>query len=109
MGHSFNFIGMGYRLEIFIQSWKKDFYKESSDVTWEGFLTVKSALWIDTCSGIDNTLYGSGRAVEESGILFQIEKAPETSGDLMCYAFRLEDPVDYLSVTDPSDILTIEK
>ena len=88
---------------------KKDFYKENSDVTWEGFLTAKFALWIDTRSGIDNTLHGIVRAVEESGILLQIGKAPETSGDLMYYVFRLEDPVGYLSVTDPSDILTIEK
>ena len=50
------------------------------------------------------------RAVEKSGILFQIEKAPETSGgDLTCYVFSLTDAVAHLSVTDPSGILTIEK
>ena len=48
---------------------KKYFYKEKSDVTWEYFLTTKSALWIHTHSKIDNTLHGSGRAVEKSGIL----------------------------------------
>ena len=73
-------------------------------------MTTKFALWIDTRSSIDNTLHGSGRAVEKSGILLQIEKAPETSrGDLTCYVFSLEDAVAQLSVTDPSGILTIEK
>ena len=78
-------------------------------MTWEDFLTTKFALWIDTRSSIDNTLDGSSRAVEKSGILLQIEKAPETSGDLMCYVFILEDAVAHLSVTDPSGILAIEK
>ena len=89
---------------------KKYFYKENSDVTWEDFLKTKFALWIDTCSSIDNTLHGSGRTVEKSGILLQIEKAPETSGgNLICYVFSLEDAVVRLSVTDPIGILTIEK
>ena len=47
--------------------------------------------------------------MEKSCILLQIEKAPEASGDLMCYVFSLEDAVVHLSVTDPSGILTIEK
>ena len=59
---------------------KKYFYKENSDVTWEKFLTTKFALWIDTRSSTNNILHGSGRAVEKSGILLQIKKAPETSG-----------------------------
>ena len=88
---------------------KKYFYRENSDVTWEDFLTTKFALWIDTRSSIDNTLHGSGRAVDKSGILLQIEKEPETSGDLTCYVFSLEDAVAHLSVTNPSGILTIEK
>ena len=87
----------------------KNFYKKNSDVTWEGFLTTKFALWIDTRSSIDNTLHGSGRAVEKSAALLQIEKVPETSGDLTCYVFSLEDAVAHLSVTDPSGILAIEK
>ena len=88
---------------------KKYFYKESFDVTWKDFLTTKFALWIDARSSIDNTLHGSGRAVEKSGILVQIEKATETSGDLTCQVFSLEDAVTHLSVTNPSGILTIEK
>ena len=89
---------------------KKYFYKENSSVTWEDFLTTKFGLWIDTLSITDNTLHGSGRAVEKSGILLQIEKAPETSnGHLTCYVFSLEDVVAHLSVTNPSSILTIEK
>ena len=46
---------------------------------------------------------------KKSGILLQIERAPETSGDLTCYVFSLEDAVAHMSVADPSGILTIEK
>ena len=67
---------------------KKYFYKENSNVTWEEFLTTKFGLWIDARWGTDNTLCSSGRAVEKSGILLQIEKAAETSGGgLMWYVF----------------------
>ena len=78
-------------------------------MTWEEFLTTKFGLWIDTRSSTDNTLHGSGRTVEKSGILLQIEEVLEASGDLTCYVFSLEDEVTHLSVTDPSGILTIEK
>ena len=72
-----------------------------------GVLTTKFGLWIDTCS---STLHGSGRAVEKSGILLQVEKVPEASNDdLTCYLFSLEGAVAHLSLTDPSGILTIEK
>ena len=64
---------------------------------------------MDTRSSTDNALYGSGRKVEKSGMLLQIEKAPEVGGgDLTCYMFSLEDAVVHLSVTDPGGILTIE-
>ena len=72
-------------------------------------MTTKFALWIDTGLSIDNTLHDSGRAVEKSVILLQIEKTTEASGGLMCYMFSLEDAVAHLSITDPSGILTIEK
>ena len=89
---------------------KKYFYKENSDVTCEDFLTTKFALWIDTRSSIDITLHGSGRTVEKSSILRQIEKASEASGDdLMCYVFSLKDAVAHLSDTNPSGILMIKK
>ena len=75
------------------------------DTTWKKF-----GLLIDTRSSTDNTLHSSGRAVEKSGILLQIEKAHEASnGDLTCYVFSLEDAVAHLSVTNPSGILTTEK
>ena len=65
---------------------------------------------MDTRSSIDNTIHGSSRTVEKSGILPQIEKVPEASnGDLTCYVFSPEDAVAHLSVIDPSSILTIEK
>ena len=74
-------------------------------MTWGEFLMAKFGLWIDTRTGTDNTLHGSGRAVEKSGILLQIEKTPETSGgDLTYHVFSLEDAVAHLPVTDPSGI-----
>ena len=77
---------------------------------WEKFLTTKFGLWIGTRSSTNNTLHGSGRAVEKSGILLQIVKAPESSNsDLTYYAFNLEDALTHISVTDSSGILTIEK
>ena len=110
MGCLISFLRLAFRSGIFYPELKKYFYKENSDVTWEEFLTTKFGLWIDTRSSTDNTLHGSGRTVEKSGILLQIEKVPETSnGDLTCYVFSLEDAVAHLSVTDPSGILTIEK
>ena len=88
----------------------KYFYKEHSNVTSEKCLTAKFGLWIDTRLSTDNTLQGSSRVVEKSGILLQIEKVAGTSnGDLKCYIFSLEDAVAHLSVSDPSGILTIEK
>ena len=71
---------------------KQYFYKEHSNVTWEEFLTTKFGLWIDTRSCTDNALHGSGRIIEKSDILLQIEKVPEASnGDLIFYVFSLED------------------
>ena len=89
---------------------KKYFYKEQSNVTLEDFSTTKFGLWIDTRLSTDNTLHGSGRAVEKSEKLLQIEKAPEASnGDLTCYVFSLEDAVTHLSVIGPIEILTTGK
>ena len=77
---------------------------------WEEFLTIKFVLRIDIRSSTDNTLHGSGRAIEKSGILLQIEKVLDTcNGDLTCYVFSLEDAVAHLSVTGPRGILTLEK
>ena len=82
---------------------------QARDIYPEEFLTAKFG-WIDTRLSTDNTLHGSGRTVEKSGILLQIEKVPEASnGDLTCYVFSLEDAVAHLSVTNPSSFLTIEK
>ena len=79
-------------------------------MTWEGLLTTKLALWIDTRSNTNNILHGSCRAVAKSGILLQIEKASEASGgNLRCHVFSLEDTTVCLNDTDPSDILTIEE
>ena len=76
-------------------------------MTWEHFLTTKFGLWIDT---VLTTRFTA--AVHKSGILIQIEKAPEASnGDLTCYVFNLEDAVAHLSVVTNTiriEILTIE-
>ena len=67
------------------------------------------ALWIDTRLNTDNTLYGSGRIVNQ-GIKIQIEKASEDSGGgFMCYVFSVEDALAHLSDTNPSGILMTEK
>ena len=88
---------------------KKYFYKPDSDVTWGEFLTTKFGLWIDVRSSNDNRLHGSGRTVERSGILLQIESAADASdGDLVCYVFSLEDAVAHLN-TSSGEILTIAK
>ena len=79
-------------------------------MTWEEFLTTKLGLWIDKHSSTDNTLHGSSRLVEKSGILLQIEEKAEASGgDLTCYVSSHEDAVTHLAVTNPSRILTTEK
>ena len=79
-------------------------------MTWEEFLTTKFWLYLDTRSSTDNTLHGSGRAVEKSSILLQIEKEAESSDDdLTCLVFSLEDAVAHLAVSDASGSLTIEK
>ena len=53
---------------------KKYCYKENSNVTWEEFLTTKFGLWIDTRLSTDNTLLGSGRAVEKVAYYFRSRK-----------------------------------
>ena len=109
-GMPHQFFAAGLQARDIYPELKKYFYREHSSVTWEEFLTTKFGLWIDPCSSTDNTLHGSCRTVEKSGILLQIEKIPETSnGDLICYEFNHENAVAHLSVTNPSGILTIEK
>ena len=109
-GMSHQLFAAGLQARDIYPELSKYFYREHSNVTWEEFLTTKFGLWIDTHSSTSNTLHGSGRAVEKSGILLQIEKAPEASnGGLKCYVFSLEDAVAHLNVTDPRGILTIEK
>ena len=78
-------------------------------MTWSEFLTTKFGLWIDVRSSNDNQLHGSGRTVEGSGILLQIERAADASDrDLVCYVFSLEDAVAHLN-TSTGEILTIAK
>ena len=79
-------------------------------MTWEVFLATKFRLWIDTRLSTNNTLHGSGRIVEKSGILLQIEKALKANnGNLTHCIFSLEDALAHLSANDPDGILTNEK
>ena len=108
MGHQLFKYGLQAR-DIYPEI-KKYFYKETSDVTWDEFLTRKFGLSIDTRSCIDKTLRGSGRAIDKSGILVQIEKALEAGGsNLTCYVFSLVDALAQIVVTGPSTVLTIER
>ena len=94
--------------DIFLVA-KKSFYNSDFDVIWGEFLTTKFGIWIDVRSSNDSQLHGSGRTVERSGMLLQIERAADASdGDLVCYVFSLEDAVAHLN-TSSGEILTIEK
>ena len=64
----------GLQARDIYQELKNYFYKENSNVTWEEVLTTKFGLSTDTRSSTGNTLHGSIRAVEKSGILLQIKK-----------------------------------
>ena len=66
------------------------FYPENSDVAFSEYLTTKYALWIDVRSSRDNKFHGSGRGVN-SGVKLQIDKVTESSGDLTCYIFAIQD------------------
>ena len=87
----------------------KYFYKENTDVTWEDFLTTKFAYGLIHVRTLIKHFMAAAEQCKKSGRLLQIKKAPEASGDLMCYVFSLEDSVTHLSATNPSGILTIEK
>ena len=62
-------------------------------VSWPEFLTTKFGLFIDFRSSTDNFLHGSGRTVDKSGVLLQIDKVAEASGDLTCHVFSIADVV----------------
>ena len=74
----------------------KKFYQNDSDVSFEEYLTTKYGLWIDTRSSVDNKLHGSGRLVN-SGVKLQIDKVGESSGNLTCYIFAVQDAYVHLS------------
>ena len=76
---------------------------------WLDTRSSTDQIWRDTCSSTDNTLQRNGRTVENSSIPLKNEKEPETSGDLTCHVFALEDAVAHIRVTDLTGILTIEK
>ena len=102
MGSPYQLFAGGLQSRDIYPKLKKYFYREHSNVTLEKFLTTKSGLWIDTRSSTDNTLHGSGRAVEKVAYYFRLKKILETSnGDLTCYVFSLEDAVAHLSATNP--------
>ena len=59
-------------------------------MSFEEYLTTKYGLWIDTRSSTDNKLHGSGRLVN-SGVKLQIDKVGESSGNLTCFIFAIQD------------------
>ena len=74
----------------------KKFYQNNSDVSFKEYLTTKYGLWIDTRSSTDDKLHGSGRVVN-SGVKLQIDKVGESSGNLLCYMFAVQDAYVHLS------------
>ena len=109
-GMPHQFFAAGLQTRDIYPELKMYFYKEHFNVACEEFLTTKFGLEIFTRSSTCNTPHGSGKAVEKSGILLHIEKAPETSDDdLICCVFSLENAVAHLSFTSANRILNIEK
>jgi len=74
---------------------QKYFQTSNSAVTLGEYCTSKFACWIDMRSSVDNKLHGSGRSVDR-GLLFQVEKVAEASGDLTCYVFSIGDAVAHV-------------
>ena len=68
----------------------KRFYQNDSDVSLEEYFTTKYGLWIDTRLFTDDKLHGSGRLVN-STIKLQTDKIGESSGNLLCYIFAVQD------------------
>ena len=67
---------------------QKYFYNTNSDVTLGEFCTTKFGCWIDMRSSVENKLHGSGRSVNR-GLLLQVDKVAESSGNLTCYIFTI--------------------
>ena len=63
-----------------------------SDMRLKDYLVDKYGLFLDMRSNDDNTIYGSGRRVENAskGITIQLEKA-EAAGGLNCYIYVIMD------------------
>ena len=57
------------------------------------YLTDKYALWLDFRMIDKNSLHGTGRRIENAleGITLQIEKKPETAGNLNAYIYLIMD------------------
>ena len=84
---------------------KKYFDNINSSVRWSKFLTTKFCLWIDMRSSTDNSLHGSGKSIDKSGVLLQIDKVGEASGDLTCHVFAIADAVLHI---DDNRFVTLE-
>ena len=64
--------------------------QENSDVSFKEYLTSKYGLCINRRPSTDNKLHGSGRVVN-SGVKLQIDKVGESSRNLTCYIFAIQD------------------
>lgn len=63
-----------------------------ADVTLGEYLTTKYALWIDLRTTEDNSLHGTGRAIDSANsINLEIRKTAEVAGALKAYMFTILD------------------
>ena len=78
---------------------------------WKEVLDTKVGLWIDKHLSTDNSLHGSGTAVQKVECYSKFKKTAESSsdGDLTCHEFSLEDVAAHLAAYNPSRILAIKK
>ena len=66
---------------------------ELADIELEDYATTKYALCLDMRTTDDDSLHGSGRKIEgaSQSIQIQIEKKPETAGNLDAYVYYIHD------------------
>ena len=70
-------------------------------MTWEELVLTKCWLWIDIGSSTDNILHSTGKEMEKSGILLQLEcVAKSCNDDPTCHVLSFADAmVHVMSVT----------
>ena len=61
------------------------------DLSIEEYLTDKYALWLNFRTIDENTLHGTGKIENTSGVILQIEKSAESAGALEVYIYLIMD------------------